>query len=413
MKSLKFCYLLFCGFVMSSFIVAYGGDSIPEALPITKVVYGTVNNPSDFSGSVTLTYDADSVYMQYVITDDSIVNFFTGTDAYTVDNIEIYFDMDNSKNIHWPRNGNWIKEIDDSYDINDFQIRLVPGIAFSVYNFARYTDVSITSGYRVEYSKNDTGYSYIFNIAWNTLLNGFSAEVGTKIGFDILASDNDRYSNVAFRNQITWNCTTDKPYNDPSLFGTLELAEGGVFHVVPDTSAPSVPGNFAAQVDSNQITLTWDASVDSIAVMKYIIYKNDDSLTTVYGLKTGNSLVLRYQKKGDYSFKIKAVDNYDNSSDFSPSVEATVVFVTANNSVEAENKFINYPNPVNNTLYIDNASSIVSLEILGINGSVVSKVTNSSAGYLTINTSNLSSGEYLIRITTTDEQVVMGKMVKE
>ena len=77
-----------------------------SVLPIENIVFGSVDSPEDYMGQVTLSWDADSLYMVYDVVDDSIVN--TGA-SYQVDNIEIYLDMDNSKNIHWPRNGGWLK----------------------------------------------------------------------------------------------------------------------------------------------------------------------------------------------------------------------------------------------------------------------------------------------------------------
>jgi hypothetical protein len=409
----KNTFIFLCLLSYTSGILADTKDNpLTEAFPISKVVVGQVDNAADFSGSVIMHYDADSVYMQYIIADDSIVNYPAGTNSYMVDNIEIYFDMDNSKTIHWPRNGNWLKEIDDTYDLNDYQLRLVPGVPFLDYNLTRPSDVSITDGYRVVYNLTDTGYNFIFNIAWNRLLDGFDATVGKRIGFDVLASDNDKYASVEFRNQITWNCTTDKPYNDPSLFGTLELAEGGVFTVIPDTTAPSEPGNFAAKVDSNQITFTWDASTDNIAVLQYTIYRDDDSLISIYGIKTGNKFVLRHQANGTHAYKVSAFDNYGNRSDISPAVEATVDYTPTGINNTSANRFINYPNPVDNSLNIDNASTIVMVELLGINGSVISTTANRAAGQIVLNTSGLDCGIYLLRLTTTDGQVMMSKIVK-
>jgi hypothetical protein len=285
-------------------------------------------------------------------------------------------------------------------------------VPLSDYNFDRPDDVSIENGYRVVYNLTDTGYTFIFNISWKKLLNGFTPTVGKRIGFDVLASDNDRVANELFRNQITWNCPTDKPYNDPSLFGTLELADGGVFKIVKDTTVPSVPTNLAAKVDKNMVFLTWDPSTDNIAVLKYIIYKGDDSLTTVYGAKTDNKNVIVNLANGNYTFKVRAVDNSGNRSAISSSIGASVDYTPSGIDDAAINEFINYPNPVDNSLNIDNASNITMVEILGMNGKVISAVSNKAAG-LTLNTSDLASGVYLLRLTSTDGQVAINKIVKE
>ena len=97
-----------------------------------------------------------------------------------------------------------------------------------------------------------------------------------------------------------------------------------------DTIAPSVPQNLQAQtIDDNSIKLTWNASTDTggSGLAGYRIYREDknnygtaiafvDKNTTEYtntGLQPGTT----------YRYKIKAIDNAGNLSDFSNVAEAT------------------------------------------------------------------------------------------
>jgi hypothetical protein len=283
-------------------------------LPIEKVVYGKVNNALDFSGDIKLHWDNDSLYAIFTIHDDTVVN--TGGANYQRDNIEYYIDVNNSKRIHWPRNGGWVKAVDSAYDANDYQIRLVPGQPFAANNQVRPAGPSIDSGYYMQYSKEGFGYIYNLNIAWNALQKGFMPKIGDKIGLDVLVSDQD--SSVvtdAGRNQITMNSPTIYPYNDPSLWGTLRLESGGLFTLIPDTTKPTIPGNAkATQTGMGQVMLTWDSAHDNIAVLRYIVYNGPDSITSVYGKQTGNSYSFTNLNTGNYVLGVVAVDNFGNKS---------------------------------------------------------------------------------------------------
>ena len=106
-----------------------------------------------------------------------------------------------------------------------------------------------------------------------------------------------------------------------------------------DTTPPTTPQNLNAQtIDDNSIKLTWNASTDSggSGLAGYRIYREDrdnygspiafvDKNTTEYtntGLQPGTT----------YRYKIKAVDNAGNTSDFSNVAEAT----TTDSSVDRE-----------------------------------------------------------------------------
>ncbi|BBB33105.1 hypothetical protein TTHT_1617 [Thermotomaculum hydrothermale] len=106
-----------------------------------------------------------------------------------------------------------------------------------------------------------------------------------------------------------------------------------------DTTPPTTPQNLQAQtVDDNSIRLTWEASSDSggSGLAGYRIYREDvdnygtaiavvDASTTEYtntGLQAGTT----------YRYKVKAVDNAGNMSDFSNVAEAT----TTDSSADTE-----------------------------------------------------------------------------
>jgi hypothetical protein len=325
-------------------------------------------------------WNATHVSIILDITDDVIVN--TGTN-YQVDNIEVYFDMDNSKNIHWPRNGGWVSN-DPTFDGNDYQFRLVPDVDFSVNNsFSGATQV---------YSQTSEGYKFELIIPWDSLMDGFVPEIGKLIGFDILASDNDATASDANRNQITLVSPTAFPYNDPSLFGTFQFLESGKFSIIPDETIPGIVSNLKASVDKNAVTLSWDNATDDIAILYYNVYQGSTLIKEkLYPNQTGNTLKVKDLADGDYTFSFKTVDNFGNKSASTASVSATVKTTSANyHSTEISV----YPNPVLNTLTIRGIDIINKVEIIGITGNIV----KSLYGFDKIDVTELLKGVYILKV---------------
>lgn len=349
---------------------------------VEKVLVGTVDSPDDYTCNLNLRWDSEKVFLLLNITDDSIVS--SGTN-YQVDNIEIYFDMDNSKNIHWPRNGSWVAN-DPTYDSNDFQLRLVPGVDFSTNN-------SLTGATQV-YTITEKGYDFELSIPWSSLISGFEPAVGTQIGFDILASDNDATASDANRNQVTLVSPTSNPYNDPSLFGTFQFEEMGKFTIIPDTILPGVVSNLTATADNkHSVTLAWDNATDNIAILYYNIYQDNSLISgNVYPNETGNTLKISNLEDGTYTFSIETVDNFGNVSATKSSVSVTITTVSSQDF--ATSQLLVYPNPAASQLTIKGIDNIVKVELIGVAGNVIKSFNGSS----TLNISDLPKGAYMLKV---------------
>ena len=362
---------------------------------VENVIVGTIDSPEDYTCDLNLKWDADNVYLKLTIADDSIVA--TGT-AYQVDNIEVYFDMDNSKNIHWPRNGGWISG-DPTYDDNDFQFRLVPGVEFSVNNAA-------FKGATQVYTVTEVGYNFELTIPWDSLLLDFAPANGTQIGFDILASDNDATASDANRNQVTLFSKIDKPYNDPSLFGTLQFEGMGTFSIIPDVVLPGAASNLTATVLKNAVTLAWDNATDNIAILYYNVYQNGTLLTNkVYPKQTANTLKISALADGEYTFDLETVDNSWNVSETKVTVTATVLTTAV---IELDAKLSVYPNPVSNVLNIKGIDNMKQIEVISLTGSVLKKQLGSE----TIDVSDLNRGVYFLKVHT-DKEIFTTRFMKD
>jgi len=394
------------------FLICLGGLSFAQStdLPVSNVIVGSVDNADDFSATVSLSWDADSIYMSFVVTDDSIV---PGSPEYTIDNIEVYLDLDNSKNVHWPRNGGWSAD-DATYDDNDYQMRLVPDSAFAKYNSA------LDGAANQVYTKTETGYTFDLSVEWNSLMADFSQVSGTLeqvsgtlIGFDVLISDNDEDASGT-RNQITFNSSTDKAFNDPSLWATLKavVIDGkGAFQVIPDEEAPSVPGNVTADVTEADIALSWDASTDNTGVLFYTVTLDGTEQDAVYAQADGAvTLNFNGMENGTYTLAVKATDNNGNESDYS-SDAAAIVQVSIKDLQDVV--FETYPNPAVNVLYIKDAGSVLDVEIFGINGSLISRINNNNSEQMLLDVSNLAKGMYVLKINTVDGKTATSKLIKK
>ncbi|MFA9390514.1 MAG: pectinesterase family protein [Prolixibacteraceae bacterium] len=368
-------------------------DIVVANFVVENILVGTVDSPEDFTCNLQMNWDTENINLVFDIADDSIVS--TGTN-YQVDNLEVYFDMDNSKNIKWPRNGGWMSA-DPTYDTNDYQLRLVPGVDFSVNN-------TLTGATQV-YQLTETGYRFELTIPWNSLMAGFVPSNGTKIGFDVLASDNDATASDANRNQISLIAPTPNPYNDPSLFGTFQFDEGGSYSIIPDVEAPGIVSGLTASAVKKDVTLAWENASDNIAVLYYNIYQGSDLVADkVYAKETGNTFVIKNLEDGDYTYSMETVDNFGNVSASKASVSVTVLTTSA--------KFVSngisvYPNPVLNQLTIRGVENIIKIEVLGITGNVVKTFESVNS----INVSELSKGTYILKVQS-DQNVLTTKFIK-
>jgi hypothetical protein len=387
---MKKIVLLLMAFIMIPNLIRSQTD-----FTIKKVVFGKVDSASDFSATMQLRWDTDSLYAIFNVIDDSVVG--KGGANYQVDNIEFYHDLNNSKNVHWPRGGGWVGPVDAAYDSNDYQFRLVPDSAFAKVNSKRPGGPSIDTGYYVVYQKTDSGYKFTFDLSWKALDSAFVPTPGKLIGLDALISDQD--SSVVgdkSRNQITFNSPSLFLYNDPSLWGTVRIDSNGMFTQVFDTTPPSAPTNLKAVAAGANVTLTWVSSKDSTAVMSYIIFKGTDSIANVTAKDTGNTYNVTGLTAGKYTFGVIAVDNSGNRSKMDTT---SIQFAPGTGIKETGILFTVSPNPMTNELNINSQNLIKTVIITNVSGQIVENRTINS-NQVRLDVSGLQSGLYFVRVQT-------------
>ncbi|MBN1950175.1 MAG: T9SS type A sorting domain-containing protein [Bacteroidales bacterium] len=344
---------------------------------IDQVVDGEVTDAADLTATADVTWDADSIYMTIDIVDD--VMHIGEANIYEGDNIEVYFDMDNSKNPLWPRNSGWPNT---SYDENDYQFRLTPEVDWD--------SVNTIGGVRQVYAATADGYTFGLSICWDSLLVDFAAVEGTEIGFDFVVSDNDG----DYRNQISWAAPNTMPWNDASLLGTVKLDEGMSLLPIFDTEAPAAPVATADVVDT-VVTVTWDAVADNIAVLTYEVLVDGDVVNERFAqAETGTFTATVHLSPGTYSITVAAIDNSGNKAT-SEAVEVIIDEVSVNNL--KAHSFAVRPNPSDGMVYINSkTTSEASLTVYTLSGQLVANHTFVSDFVLDM--SDVKAGMYILRI---------------
>ncbi|MBP5667253.1 MAG: T9SS type A sorting domain-containing protein [Salinivirgaceae bacterium] len=166
-----------------------------------NVLVGAGGNGSDnCSGSVQLLWDDNKIYALCTVTDDQLVH--NGGDVYEDDNVELYFDSNNSKG--------------SSYDSDDVQ--------FS-FNYDSKTIATIPSGYNsngIDFVvlPTNTGYNVEASIPWSNIkCNDLKSDM--LIGFEFMINDDD--NGGSRDNKISWNATSDNAWQSAFSFGTIKI----------------------------------------------------------------------------------------------------------------------------------------------------------------------------------------------
>lgn len=352
--------------------------------PIAK--HYDVNYQGDYSANVQMKWDNDSLYTIFNVKDDSIITHNNPSSIWLVDNIEIYFDMANSKTATMVTG-------------NDYQLRVVPGLAWATTGAS---NNALVDSVNFMYNTVTGGYQFNINFPFKSLKAGFVPAVGNEIGFDVDASNNDSIPN--YRNQFTFNAIPGSSnYNTPYYWGTLKFVQGGAFQQILDTQKPTNPTNVVATViDTFKATLTWNASTDNIHVAGYKVYDGSTLVATTPALSytfTGLSI-------GSHTLGVAAVDLYGNTS---ATVTATPFDITAVNELSSITSSIS-PNPVSNMLKIRSAKTINFVTVTNLMGQVILK-TEVNATQLDLNVAGLQSGVYLVSIQSANG-IMVSRIVK-
>jgi hypothetical protein len=360
----------------------------------TKVDTTHITSAIDFSVKAEIAWDSKFIYLKLNVIDDSIYAIGKN-ETYMLDNFEIYFDMNNVKTPAWPR-GQSIWPSSYNGQLGTYQLRLIPGVPFDSVN------TSYKGWGKQEYQVTETGYKYDLKFYIDSLLKDYMPEAGKKIGFDILASDND--NDPYYRDQLSIFAPSASIWCDAAMWGTINFAENGGFEVVYDKTKPKKASNLQTEKGNKQVLLKWDAATDNIVVEKYIILVNDKVYATIYAKKTDNSCVVKDITTGDYTFSVIAEDIAGNRSD---KISVSFTYDGVNNT-ELSRLSI-YPNPSFSYILLNNETSIT-MEVYNAAGQLlILRLVNAGEK---IDISSLGNGIYTLRIIGNNNASVL-KLIKK
>ncbi|MFP4367586.1 MAG: sugar-binding protein [Bacteroidales bacterium] len=205
--------------------------------PLTKLIknnLGPIPDAEDISASFRSLWDENNFYLLVEVVDDVIFNGISSPDHQN-DNLEVYFDINNSK----------LSQYDG---IDDDQIRFIPGV--DTINSKRGV---IADDIEFSYKQTSEGYRFEMRFPWNSLTSeSFSAAEGVEIGFDILVTDND---NSSTKNYIyAWSSPENNAWQNTQIFGILKLNPDGSTVKVENSYLP--PEHDAYEIDESKVEVT-------------------------------------------------------------------------------------------------------------------------------------------------------------
>ena len=153
--------------------------------------------------------------------------------------------------------------------------------------------------------------------------------------------------------------------------------------------------NLAAEVEIGFITLTWDAPEDAI---RYIVNRN--------GIEIGTTIEPQYTDEvyAELNYTYCVVAEYADGL----SIPECIVVKSELEIDENETAFAIYPNPVNNTLYVNGGNAEYNYIMYNSIGQVVAN--GNAKGTEQISVDGMTKGIYFLRLTT-GTQVLVEKVV--
>ncbi len=202
---------------------------------LTKLVkdkFGVDPESEDLSASFRSLWDEDNFYLLLEVTDNVIYHNVLDKDHQN-DNIEIYIDLNNSKNT--------------LYDgIDDDQIRFIPDVD----TINSKLDLQ-SNEIEFQYAETENGYLFEVRLPWNVLTTeSFSPAIGLEIGFDMMATDNDGSDTKDYI--LSWNAYENNAWQNPQLFGILKLKDNGITEKVTSPFGP--PEHDELAINENNVS---------------------------------------------------------------------------------------------------------------------------------------------------------------
>lgn len=223
-----------------------------------------------------------------------------------------------------------------------------------------------------------------------------TAVVGDIVGFDVKLRDVDE-AEEEISDQITWVELFDQGWNNPSLWGEIELLENG--YVAALTVRPAVPGGLATAVENDSVvTVTWSEVADAVAYNLYrdgtMVGDSVEELTFTETLSPGDEDMT-------YAYAIRSIDADDMLSNISGAKEVTILASTIRIDHHVIGNVSVYPNPATEVLNIQSDEQIESVNIMSMSGQIIETMSVNAFNTM-IDISNVKSGIYIVNVKLND-----------
>jgi len=233
---------------------------------------------------------------------------------------------------------------------------------------------------------------------------------GTKVaGSEIIFNNDTLYTDTAgraiFANVLTGETKVYKVYKDGynATYGTVTIDTDIVKTIFID----SLKVSFMVSDGTHYIR---DAEVSFNGTTSKT---SDSGLAVFKGILSATGIEYTVEREGYTSFSGK-VDVFHNN------VDVTVIMILKDTTGPGEDNIVNktielnvYPNPVRGDLFVSSSEELKSIQVISILGQTV-KTINRPAGNITqIETADLRTGMYLIRVIDTNNKVSVFRIIKE
>jgi hypothetical protein len=254
----------------------------------------------DFSGSFKISWYNNDLYFLFVVTDDTLI-LNEGQQIWLGDNINLYLDLGNEKNL--------------TYDNNDYLCHFKWGNSdyFERYNGDNLIQID-NSKTAIEFAQTcDTiKHLLIMEIAIRNIaeLNGPSIlDESTAIGLDAGIYDCDEGDPCFYTHQLSWIDTTGYAWSNPSKlgtvsFGTVMLKAAKTLNTLYRSDVASLVKIYPTIVSNSlniQTSLTDDLDVEIINILgnkiESIVLRSGNSVIDVSSLNSGLYFVNVYDSK--------------------------------------------------------------------------------------------------------------------
>ncbi len=154
--------------------------------------------------------------------------------------------------------------------------------------------------------------------------------------------------------------------------------------------------NLTADVNGNEISLSWEAPEGIRAIPKYNIYRDEDLIANV----EETTYVDTPLQAKTYLYSVTAV--YGNYETGKATVSATITTGLDN----ITNLTIVYPNPTYGNITVESGTLITEIRVIDLSGRLLMNITGLNSYKETINIADFDTGIYILKVNGKDMKVV-------